>query len=322
MRALLIEELGRPPRVVDVDEPTPAPAEALLRIVAAPLNPVDVAIATGRSFAGHPRLPYIPGVEAVARVEGEDSKALGRLVYTCLHGLGTSRDGSCAELATAPRDRLIPVPEGVDPGVAAALGTVGLAAWLPLTWRAPLSPGENVLVLGATGTVGLIAVQAARLLGASRVVAAGRRREGLERAVRYGADATVELVDSTTLADSFRRACGSEGPTLVFDSVWGEPVVAALEAAAPRARIIQLGQAAGANALVPSALIRGKDLDILGYTNFNVPFEVLAEGYRQLGEHVREGRIVLEIENVSLEDGVGAWKRLQAGAEGKLVIRP
>ena len=131
-----------------------------------------------------------------------------------------------------------------------------------------------------------------------------------ERAVRYGADATVELVDSSTLADSFRRACGNEGPTLVFDPVWGEPLVAALEAAAPRARIIQLGQAAGANALVPSALIRGKDLDVLGYTNFNVPFEVLAEGYRQLGEHVRQGRIVLEIENVSLEDGAVSYTHL------------
>ncbi|MGH7359093.1 MAG: quinone oxidoreductase family protein, partial [Candidatus Rokuibacteriota bacterium] len=223
MRALLIEELGRPPRLVDVDEPTPEPAEALLRIIAAPLNPVDAAIATGRSFAGHPSLPYIPGVEAVARVEAGDSTAPGGLVYTCLHGLGTSRDGSCAELATAPRDRLVPVPEGIDPAVAAALGTAGLAAWLPLTWRAPLSPGENVLVLGATGTVGLIAVQAARLLGASRVVAAGRRRKGLERAVRYGADATVELANTSTLADSVRRACGSDGPTLVFDPGGGEP---------------------------------------------------------------------------------------------------
>jgi NADPH2:quinone reductase len=321
MRALLIEELHRSPRLADLDEPTPGQSEVLLRVVAAPLNPVDISIATGNFFAGHPALPYVPGVEAVARVERSGARPPD-LVFTCLGGLGTSRNGSCAELATASADSLIPVPDGIDPSLAAAVGTAGLAAWLPLTRRAPVAPGESVLVLGATGTAGLVAVQAARLLGAARVVAAGRRPEGLERALRSGADAAVEIADAVDLADAFRRACGNEGPTLVFDPLCGEPLAAALEVAAPRARIIQLGQGADGVVLVRSALVRGKNLDILGYTNFNVPFETLADGYGELVGHVRDGRIRLDVETVPLEDGVIAWEKQKAGPGGKLVLRP
>ena len=293
-----------------------------MRVLAAPLNPVDLTVAGGHFFAGHPSLPYIPGVEAVGRVVSTDSSAQDRLVFTCLHGLGTSRDGCCADYAVAPVDRLIPVPDDVEPAIAAAIGTAGLAAWLPLTWRAPITPGETVLALGATGTVGLIAVQAAKLLGAGRVVAAGRRQEGLDLAVRLGADAAVQLETASDLAQAFRETCAPTGPTFVFDALWGEPLVAALGAAAAGARVVQLGQSAGATAAIPSALVRGKSLDIRGYTNFGVPFDVLAEGYSRLVEHVRAGRIHVEVEQVPLEEGAIAWQRQQSGPGTKLVLCP
>ena len=127
----------------------------------------------------------------------------------------------------------MPVPGDVDPALAGALGIAGLAGWLPVAVRAPVQEGETVLVLGATGTVGLVAMQGARLLGAGRVVAAGRRPEALERARRLGADAVVSL-DEDDLAAALREACGGDGPSLVVDPLWGEPVVAAARAAAPR----------------------------------------------------------------------------------------
>jgi NADPH:quinone reductase len=321
MRALLIEELHRSPRLADIDEPTPGQSEVLLRIVAAPINPVDVSIATGNFFAGHPPLPYVPGVEAVAHVERGSAQSTD-LVFTCLQGLGTKRNGSCAEFAIESAESLIPVPDGIDPALAAAIGTAGLAAWVPLTRRAPVAPGDKVLVLGATGTAGLVAVQAAKLLGATKVVAGGRRPKGLERALQLGADAAVQLTDTADLAGAFRKACGSDGPTLIFDPLCGEPLAAALEAAAPRARVIQLGQAADATVLVRSALVRGKNLDILGYTNFNEPFDVLVEAYGELVSHVREGRIRLDVESVPLEEGVTAWEKQKAGPGTKLVLRP
>jgi len=316
MRAALVTELGQPPQLEDAPEPAADEDRVVLDVLAAPLNPIDIAVGSGRYYGGHPELPYIPGCEAVGRVAGRDG-----LVYAFSDGLGLQRDGALAEKAVVGRDRLVPVPDGADPALAAALGIAGLAGWLPLAWRAPVREGDRVLVLGATGTAGLIAVQVARLLGAERVVAAGRDENRLQRAVEAGADATVRL-DGDDLAERFREACGGDGPTLVFDPLWGPPLVAALAAAARGARFVQLGQSAGAEVSVPSGLIRGKQIDIRGHTNFAVPPDELAKEYRTLVGHAIAGEIVLEIERLPLNRVTEAWQRQAEGPGAKLVVVP
>lgn len=320
MRALVVIELGAPPELRDVPEPVRQPGEALLELLAASINPVDLGVASGRFFAGSPPVPYVAGAEGVGRILEADGLAPGTVVWTGMQGLGISRGGVLAERAVARESGIVPVPEGADPAIASALGIAGLAGWLPLAWRAPVRPDDRVLVLGATGTLGHVAVQAARLLGASRVVAAGRRPEGLERAMAAGADAAVRLGEPGDLAERLRAAAGGDGPTLVVDPLWGEPVVAAIEAAAPRARIVQLGQSAGPTAAIPSGAVRGKELGILGYTNLRVPFDVLADGYRTLVEHARDGRVAIDVERVALEQAPAAWARQVAGFDAKLVV--
>jgi NADPH:quinone reductase-like Zn-dependent oxidoreductase len=322
MRALTITELRRSPAVAERPEPRPGDGQVLLEVAAAPLNPVDIWVANGDFFQGHPELPYVPGVEVVGRVREGGGLEAGTLVWTSLDGLGTSRDGCAAELVVARRQALVPMGDDVDLPLAAALGTAGLAAWIPLTRRAPVREGETVLVLGATGTVGQVAVQVARLLGAGRIVAAGRSFEGLAHARELGADETVAIGNAATLADDLRAACGPDGATLVFDPLWGEAFVAALSAAVPHARIIQLGQSGGALAPVPSALVRGKNVDLLGYTNFNMPLDVLADGYRELLGHAAAGRIRLDVDRVSLDNAPEAWRKLVDGRRGKVVVCP
>ena len=322
MKAVVVTELGKPPVLQDVPEPEPAEGEALLEILAAPINPVDLGVASGRFFGGTPPLPYVAGAEAVGRVLRSETHPEGTLVWTGMHGLGISRPGVMAERGVAREDGVVPVPDGADPALAAALGIAGLAGWLPLEWRAPVQAGETVLVLGATGTLGLVAVQAAKLLGAGRVVAAGRRPEGLERARRAGADATVQLDGADNLADAFKDACGGDGPNLIVDPLWGEPVVAALQAAAPGARIVQIGQSAGADAAIPSGSVRGKMLDILGYTNLRLQFDVLAPGYQTLVSHAAAGQIEIDLERVPLDGAIEAWQRQAAGPDTKLVVVP
>ena len=173
----------------------------------------------------------------------------------------------------------VEVPADVDPALAGALGIAGLAGWLPFAWRAPLHGGETVLVLGATGAVGLVAVQAAKLLGAARVVAAGRDPERLAKAAKLGADATVQLGEHDDLTAALREAAGGDGPDYVFDALWGAPVGAAIRSAARGARIVNLGQSAGPTAELASGDIRGKGLTILGHVAFSVPHDVLAEHY-------------------------------------------
>ena len=216
----------------------------------------------------------------------------------------------------------MPVPDEIDPALAGALGVAGLAGWLPVAVRAPVREGETVLVLGATGTVGLVAMQGARVLGAGRVVAAGRRPEALERAARLGADATVALEgDVEEMAAAFRNACGGEGPTLVVDPLWGLPVVAAARAAARRARIVHIGQSAGPEAPLLSADVRGKELEILGYSNLALPHDVMAREYLRLVELAREGKVEVDVETVPFERFQDAWRRQAEGAGVKLVVR-
>jgi NADPH2:quinone reductase len=276
----------------------PEPDGETLEVLAAALNPIDRAVAAGQFYGGHPPLPFVPGCECVGRGAG------GRIVWTFGGGLGLARNGTMAERAE-PGAVVAEVPDGADPTLAAALGIAGLAGWMPVAWRAPVRAGDRVLVLGATGTAGQVALQAAKLLGAARVVAAGRDPAGLERALELGADEAVGLD-------------GDFGePTYVFDPLCGEPLERAVAAAAPGARIVQLGQSAGPTATLPSAAIRGKQLELYGYSNFAVPADTLSEHYRRLVGHALGGEIRLDFDRVGLDDVGDVW-----GAPGKHVVVP
>ncbi len=321
MRALVVSEIGRPPRAAERPDPHPSAGETLVRVRATALNPVDVSVAAGRFFAGHPPVPYVPGVEFVGDVVASGRHAPGTMVFACLRGLGVARDGGCAELVVADDDQLIAVPAGTDPLTAALAGTAALAAWIPLTWRAPVRPDDTVLVLGATGAVGSAAIQTARLLGARRVVAVGRNHDRLQAALALGAETVIALDDPRGLDRALAEEC-PEGVTLIFDLLWGAPVVAALGIAARGARVLQLGQSAAADAIVPSGLIRGKDLDVLGYTNLTVPHDVLTRSYLALIDHIASGRIRVRSDFLTLAAAEQVWERLAAGAGLKLVVCP
>jgi len=310
VRAAIVTEVGRPPEPGEAGEPAAADGDVVVDVLASPLNPIDLAVASGRNPAGHPPLPFVPGCEGVGTLGG-------RLVWVYRGGVGIARNGCMAERVAAPEDAITPVPEGADPAVAGAMGIAGMAGWASLSTRVPVREDDVVLVLGATGTVGRVAVQAARLLGARRVVAAGRDADAL---ASLEADATV-TIGGDDLAAAFRDACDG-APTLIFDPLWGEPAAAAIEAAAQNARVVQLGQSAGATAPVASAAIRFKHLEIYGYSDFNLPKDVLDREYARLVEHATNGDIRVEIERVPLDDVASAWERQAASPHRKLVLIP
>jgi NADPH2:quinone reductase len=312
VRAALVEALCTTPVLGEADDP----GGDTIEVLAAPLNPIDLAVSRGVLAAGHPELPYVPGCEAVGRT------ADGRLVWIFGGGLGVARDGGMAERVALGGATAVDVPDDADPALAGALGIAGLAGWLPFAWRAPLGGGEDVLVLGATGAVGLVAVQAARLLGAGRVVAAGRSRAGLDRALELGADDAVDLSATDDLVGAFRTAFSGTGPSYVFDPLWGAPAAAAIEAAVPWATVVNLGQSAGATSALTSSAVRFKSLSILGHTNFAVPADELAEHYRRLVALAVAGDVQLDVERIALEDVAGAWQRQAEGTAGKLVLVP
>jgi NADPH2:quinone reductase len=283
-------------------------------VAAAALHHLDLHKATGTFYTGPPPLPSVVGTDGVGRLPD------GRRVY---FDQAVAPYGSMCERTLVPREAMLEVAEGVSDVVAAALGNTGLGAWLALTWRADVRPGETVLVLGATGAVGNVAIQVAKLLGAGRVVAAALADERLVPRLReLGSDAVVELDPSQDLADALRVAA-PDGVNVTIDLLWGEPGVAAMRAAARFARHVQMGNMAGGELVLPAPLIRSASLDVLGFSVAHPPLDVKREAYRRLTEHAARGEITVDVEPVALEDVAGAWERQSRAAGGpKLVVVP
>ena len=290
MRAARLHALGGVPSVDDVGAPE---GPNVVAVVAAGLNPVDVAIGSGRFYGGSPETPYVVGSEAVGNAPD------GRRVWF-------RTNGAVAEQAAASPEQTFEIPEAIDDATALACGIAGITGWLAVSWRAQVTADDTVLVLGASGTVGTAAVQGAKLLGAKRVVGAARRTENVPEA----ADETVELSGSYELPEA----------TVVIDVLWGEPAERALESAAHGVRFVQLGQSAGPSASLQSGWIRGRMMNILGFSLFSTAPDVIAEGYRELCEHARNGRVGFKVETFALDDVAEAWQRQASGSPGSKIV--
>lgn len=309
MRAAILERAGDPPVLGERDEPSAGPGESVVEVLAAGVNPVDLQLA---ARAAPEQLPRVPGREAVGKTSD------GRRVY---FERATEPHGSFAERTVATTDELIPVADDVDDATAVAFGIAGLAGWVSVEWRGQLGPGETVLVLGASGAVGQIAVQAARLLGAGRVVAAARSAEGLERARDLGADATVVIGAADDLTAAIRDAAGGD-VDLIVDPLWGPPAAAALRAAGVGTRLVQIGEAAGAEAPITAGPLRMAEARVLGYANARAPFEIKRATHQRMLAHAVRGELRLRVERSALDDVADVWQRQPAARGVKHVLVP
>jgi NADPH2:quinone reductase len=307
--AAVLHEYGEAPRYEEFADPKAGPAQVVVEVAAAALHHLDLLKASGTFYIEQP-LPSVVGTDGVG-VAG------GRRVYF----EAVAPHGSLAERSVAAGDALFDVPDGLDDASAAALGNTGLAGWLALSWRAGLQPGDTVLVLGATGQVGVVATQAAKRLGAGRVVAAARAGERLERMRERGADAVVSIEDDD-LTERIRDAAGGDVDVTV-DSLWGEPAVAAIGAAARFGRHVQVGHLAAPELGLAAPAIRSKSLDVRGFMGQHPPLDVRREAYARLGGLVARGEIVIDLERIPLADVASAWERKRAASDGvKLVLIP
>ena len=323
MRAAVLRQHGEPPRFGQHPAPGRRPGQALIRITAAPVNPLDLLCASGTSYFGAPALPYVPGTQGVGTVAEADGIPAGQRVwFSCAAGMAPG-DGSMAELCVAPETALLPLPDGVSDDLAAALGLSAVAAWMALSWRGQLQPGEHVLVLGASGNVGQVAVQAARLHGAGRVVAACRDPHGRARASELGADATADLSgeDIDAVAEQLARAVGDR-VDLVLDPVWGVPAEAALRVLSPKGRLVNLGSSAGAMAGFSSAILRSRVLSVLGYTNNALTDEQKTAALAEILAHAADGRITADRETLPLDRAAEGWSRCGQAPHRRAVLSP
>ncbi len=323
MQAAVVTGHGQAPEYRPHPAPSRGPGQALIRVTAAPVNPLDLLCASGTSYFGAPPLPYAPGTQGVGVVEEAGTLAAGQRVwFSCSAGMQPG-DGAMAEWCVTDETAVLPLPDGVSDDLVAALGLSAIAAWMALTWRGGLKPGEHVLILGASGTVGQVGVQAARLLGAGRVAAACRDPVGLSRATELGADAVADLSGDDVDAIAARLAEATAGRAdLVLDPVWGRPAEAALRVLSPGGRLVNLGSAAGAAASLGSAGLRSGMLSVLGYTNNALTGEQKAAALREILGHAAAGDLTTDRETMPLARAAEAWSGTGQPPHRKAILLP
>jgi NADPH2:quinone reductase len=317
MKAAVLHAFGDAPRFEDFPDPTPGEGEVLVRVQAVPLENVDKMTAAGSHYASRQFFPQLPAIVAFDGIGQLDD---GRLV-----GFGGMRPPHGAMAEWAAVRHTVPVPDGIDAATAAALPGPALTALFPLRWAAKFRPGETVLVNGATGFAGKLAVQVAKLLGAGRVVGAGRDDASLRSLRELGADAVVDLkLPDEHIAAAFAREAG-EGYDVILDFLWGHPtelligtlVPRELAFAGHRTRLVQIGEAAGPALSLPADALRTSGLEICG-AGAGITPDAIAEASEQVWTWLRAGSLRAEIERVPLRDIEAAWRR--ADLHGRRIV--
>jgi NADPH2:quinone reductase len=312
MNAAVLRTLGTSPRCETFPEPVAGDGEVLVHVDAAALKPVDKQLAGGSHYASTHELPFVCGTDGVGHLDD------GQRVF-----FGGARPpyGAMAQRTVVRRAFAFPVPEGVSDEAAAALPNPGVSAWLSLSFRARLVPGENVLVLGATGVTGKLATRIAKLLGAGRVVAAGRNPEVLNTLANLGADAIIHLdAADKELSEAFAREAGQSGFQVVIDYVWGRPAERFLNAITRQEfvaieseiRYVQVGESAGPTISLPAAVLRSTPLTITGTAGIP-PRDVLVDALQQVMARAASGELPVDTERVPLAHIESAWQLDQRG---------
>ncbi|CAI1146304.1 MDR/zinc-dependent alcohol dehydrogenase-like family protein [Serratia grimesii] len=318
MKAAIVNVLGQAPVAGNVDEPTAREGETLITVSVAGIKQLDRAMVAGTHYSSPKSLPIVPGTDGVGYAPD------GQRVYFASF---RQPHGALAERTVA--SWTVPVPKGVDDATAAALINPAFAAWLPLHWRAEVQAGETVLIIGATGTSGKLAVAAARQAGAGRIVAAGRRQSVLDA---LSVDATVDLsLEGAELVQAFAAAAGPNGYQVIVDYIWGaatEALLATLNnhdlssyAGGRGIRLVNVGSMAGPDIRLPAAVLRSNQLQIMGSGTGNFP--PVADMQRYASEILAlaaAGEISVETQEHDLSEIADVWD-LNKKSDVRSVIR-
>ncbi|MFF5294748.1 quinone oxidoreductase family protein [Paractinoplanes globisporus] len=313
MKAAVLHERDGVPRYEDFPDPVAGEGEVIIEVRAVAVENVDKAVAAGTHYAGRAMMPELP---AIPCFDGIGTLADGRLV-----GFGNPRPpyGALAERTVVSAGAFAPIPEGLDPAVATVLPSA--ISGMSMKVAAGLQPGESVLVQGATGVAGRLAVQVARLLGAGRVVATGRDDGQLRE---LGAD---QVINTTLNDEDLKIAYADTRTDVVVDFLWGRPTEILLHAMVPESfafpkplRLVQIGEVAGSELTIRADSLRTSGVEIYGAAKGLGP-ETMGEAYGQVLEWATNGELTFALERVPLSDIEAAWQRTDLHGK-RLVVQP
>ena len=318
MKAAVVRSFDSAPRYEDVPTPVPSDDEMLVEVVAAGLHPRVRSQADGSHYTSTDELPLVPGIDGVGR--GPD----GTLRYFILPD---TTMGSMAERTVVDPRRSIELGDDADPVAVAAAMNPAMSSWVALRRRTEFEPGQNVLVLGATGSAGAMAIQVARRFGAGEIVGAGRDAGKLARLAALGATGTVLLSGAPDdVEHRLGQACSEVD--VVIDYLWGQPagdaMVAVVTDRADRHRPvtwIQIGSVAGPTAPIPSAALRAARLDIVGSGQGSVSTHEILGELPELAEVISSGAFRVDARPMPMSDVERAWADAPT-SDRRIVLTP
>ena len=318
MRAAVVRELGRPPIYGEFPDPEPQSGEMIVAMTASAVNPLTLSRAGGVHYSANVPLPFVAGVDGVGRTSN------GSAVYV---SNPRAPFGTLAARAPVSPKELIPIPPELPDSLAAAVAIPGLSCWNPLVHRAPIRPGESVLVHGATGAGGHMAIQIAKHLGARAVIATGRDRAKLSALAGIGADRVIPLDQpADTFRQEVREAAREFAVGVVLDYIFG-PTASALIAGlggpgAPRGpapiRYVQIGAIAGSSIPLESIILRSSALEILGSGIGSTTMEEVGESLRDMFAATASEHFQLETDVHPISEIAKHWG--YTGEERRLVF--
>lgn len=306
MKAAIVKSAGLSPVYEDFADPVPSYGESRIAVNAAALSHVVKSRASGTHYSSPQRFPFGVGIDGVGRLDD------GRRVYFVLP---RAPYGSMAERTVAPSAQCLAIPDELDDVTAAAIANPGMSSWAAFVERAKLKAGETVLVNGATGTAGRLAVQIAKYLGAKKVIATGRNADALKSVAALGADVTIPLAaDDAAMEDAFKLQF-AQGIDVVIDYLWGrsaERLLIAGAKAGPDAvpiRFVQGGSASGSDIALPSAVLRSSAIELMGSGIGSIPLDRLISAIGNLLHATVPGGFQIATNPIPLSEVENAWSR-------------
>jgi NADPH:quinone reductase-like Zn-dependent oxidoreductase len=307
MKAAIVSSFDKVPEYGVFREPEVKAGEVLVKVGAAALSRLVRGQATGQHYSSSAALPFVPGVDGVGRLPD------GSRVY---FAFPRAPFGSMAELTAVQSSLCVPLPDDLDDITAAAAANPGMSSWVALKERAGFVAGETVLINGATGVSGRLAIQIAKYLGAHRVIATGRNQARVEELPLLGADRVIAL-DQTAeqLTEGFRREIKESGVNVILDYLWGpsaEYIIGAVaghgsSSAEPRIRYVQIGSMAGQTITLSAGALRSSGLELLGSGLGSVSHEVLVKNIGELMNAILPGGFKIDADPVPLTHVESVW---------------
>ncbi|HSZ73368.1 MAG TPA: zinc-binding alcohol dehydrogenase family protein [Rhizomicrobium sp.] len=304
MKAAIVQAAGQTPIYGDFAEPVASAGDNRITVTAAAISHLVKGRASGTHYSASGKFPFVVGIDGVGRLDD------GRRVYFVLP---KAPYGSMAERAVVPPAQCVPVPDDLDDVTAAAIANPGMSSWAAFTERAKLKAGETVLINGATGTSGRLAVQIAKHFGAKKIIATGRNTDALREVAALGADVTIPLVeDEKALEESFKKQF-AEGIDVVIDYLWGISAQTLLIAGAKTGaeavpiRFVQVGSMSGSDIALPGAALRASAIELMGSGIGSVSLDRLVSAIGALLKAAGPGDFKVAAKSVPLSDVERAW---------------